>query len=96
MNMYTIPALAFEHEFSNLAWLGSYVDRLMTSTGDTAYGVAYEWNDDANGKWPPVAVLRRRDGQWLRRPVLVTSDLKPSRMRWDSLDLGDEELVNDH
>lgn len=96
MNIYTIPALSFEHQFANLAWVASYVDGLMTSSGDTAYGVVYEWNDDANSKWPPVAVLRRVHGKWFRRPVLVTSSVKPSRMRWACLDLGDEQLVNGH
>lgn len=95
MNIYTIPALAFEHQFSNLAWVGSYVDRLMISNGDTAYGVVYEWDDDANSDRPPVAVLRRQDGKWLRRPVLVTAN-KRNHIRWKSLDLGHEEPVNDH
>lgn len=96
MKTYTIPALAFEHEFADLAWVGSYVDRLMTSNGETAYGVVYEWDDDANTGWPPVAVLRRRDGKWFRRPVLVTARVKQNRIRWNGLDLGDEELVNGH
>lgn len=96
MKTYTIPALAFEHEFTNLAWVGSYVDRLMTSNEDTAYGVVYEWDEDGNSKWPPVAVLRRRDGNWFRRPVLVTARVKAKRMCWNGLDLGEEEPVNGH
>ena len=42
MKTYTIPALAFENEFTNLDWIGSYVDGLMASQEETAYGVIYE------------------------------------------------------
>jgi hypothetical protein len=93
MKTYTIPALAFENEFTNLDWIGTYVDGLMASQGETAYGVIYEWDDDSSSKWPPVAVLRRRDGKWFRRPVLLSGRLRGNKVRWNGLTLGDEESM---
>jgi len=93
---YSIPALSFENNFSDLAWVGSYVDGLMASSGDTSYGVIYEWDDDALVDWPPVAVLRRCDGKWLRRLVLVTASRGRGGINWNGLDLGEEEHVNGH
>lgn len=72
MSVYTIPALAFEHEWANLVFVGSYVDGLIERTGDLDYAIVYEWDDNGPGDWPPVAVLARLDGKWWRREVLVT------------------------
>lgn len=72
MSFYSIPAMTMENEFTNLSWVGKYVDGLIEKTGDLDYAIVYEWDEDGPGKWPPVAVLARLDGRWWRRPVVVT------------------------
>lgn len=72
MTSYSIPAMTMENEFSDLAWVGRYVDDLVKRTGDLDYCIVYEWGEDGPAKWPPVAVLVRLDGRWWRREVLVT------------------------
>lgn len=96
MSSYTIPALTFEHEFADLAWLGKYVDGLVAFRGDPNYAVVHEWEDDAVSTWPPVAVLVRRGGLWFRRRVLVTARGYAKSPNILDLNLADEELVNDH
>lgn len=93
MSCYSIPALTFENEFANLTWLGQYVDKLVTSTGDQDYAVVYEWDDEGPGDWPPVAVLLRVDGQWHRRLVLVTVERAKDGACRFGLELAD---VNGH
>jgi len=97
VSTYTIAELSFDNEFGDLAWVGKYVDSLMKSTGEAAYGVVYEWEDDNADRWPPYAVLTRRDGQWFRRRVLVSAKVKGTRLHFGGkLRLGEEELVNGH
>jgi len=72
MSCYSIPAMTMENEFSDLAWVGRYVDGLVKRTGNLDYAIVYEWDENGPGDWPPVAVLARLDGRWWRRPVLVT------------------------
>ena len=96
MSRYTIPALSFANEFADLAWLGKYVDLLVASRGDANYAVVHEWEDDLVNRWPPVAVLVRRGGQWFRRRVLVDPKRWPNGYTATYLNLADEELVNDH
>jgi len=72
MSYYSIPAMTMENEFSDLAWVGRYVDGLVKRTGDLDYAIVYEWDENGPGNWPPVAVLARLDGRWWRRSVLVT------------------------
>lgn len=69
---YTIPAMNAESEFKNLEFLGKYADQLVTTTGDEDYGIAYDWGPHGPGPFPPLAVLYRVDGAWVRRDVLVT------------------------
>ena len=96
MSVYTIPALSFANEFVDLARLGQYVDRLVASTGDPDYAVVHEWEDDDQDRWPPVAVLVRRDGRWFRRLVLLSASRPYKQYRRSRLDLGPEEPVNGH
>lgn len=72
MSIYTIPAMSLQNEFTDLTWLGKYVDNLVATTGDRDYAVAYEWGEHGPGDWPPLAVLFRVDADWVRRDVLVT------------------------
>lgn len=73
MSCYSIPALTMKNEFSDLVWVGRYVDDLVQRTGDLDYSIVYEWDHNGPGAWPPVAALVRLDGKWWRREVLVTS-----------------------
>jgi hypothetical protein len=72
MSCYSIPAMTMQNEFSNLVWVGRYVDGLIDRTKDLDYGIVYEWGVEGPGDWPPIAVLTRVDGQWSRRETLVT------------------------
>lgn len=90
MTIYTVPAMAMTNEFADLAFVASYVDRLMASTGDIDYGVVFEWDDDGPvpGR-PPIAFLTRRKGGWKRSFVLRT---RPGNDNWS---LAEPEDVND-
>ena len=72
MSIYSIPAMSLGGQFSDLDFLAKYVDQLVVSTGDRDYSVVYDWGDQVPGPYPPLAVLYRVDGQWLRRETLVT------------------------
>jgi hypothetical protein len=67
---YSLPALTMDNEFEDLVWLGNYIESLVKSTGDLAYCIVYEWDDDEGPHtWPPVAVLAWLNGRWWRRPI---------------------------
>lgn len=90
MTIYTVPAMTMENEFSDLAFVASYVDQLMASTGDIDYGVVLEWDDYGPGpRRLPRAFLTRQKGGWKRSAVLRT------RPGHDWI-LGEPEDVNDH
>lgn len=72
MSCYSIPAMTMENQFASLTLLARYVDDLVKRTGDADYATVYEWGLDGPGDWPPIAVLVRVDGQWVRRKTLVT------------------------
>lgn len=95
MSVYTVPAITLENEFTDLVFVGRYVDSLMASTGDPDYGVVVEWDD--NGPAPgsvPVAFLTRRPGGWKRSVVLHKEcNARHGKCDWK---LGDPEDVNDH
>jgi hypothetical protein len=95
MICYTIPSMSIDAEFSDLNFVGRYVDRLIESTGDSDYAIVYEWRDDGPTTWPPIAVLVRRDGRWVRRRV-ISSGKKGTAHRNLQLELGPEEDVNGH
>lgn len=90
MTIYTVPAMTMENEFSDLAFVASYVDQLMASTGDIDYGVVLEWDDYGPGprRLPRAFLTRQKDG-WKRSAVLRTT---PGH-DWI---LGEPEDVNDH
>lgn len=91
MMIYTVPAMSFENEFTDLAFVARYVDQMVEATGDPDYGVVFEWNE--HGPVPgrlPVAFLTRRKGGWKRSLVLKT---EPGDGDWT---LGEPEDVNDH
>lgn len=96
MSCYSIPAMSMENEFANLTWLGKYVDNLVNSTGDQDYATAYEWGDEGPGNWPPLAVLFRRDGQWIRKGVLVSIMQKPDGTCHFDWEVAESEAVNAH
>lgn len=93
MSCYSIPAMTMTNEFSNLEWVGRYVDDLVKRTGDNDYAIVYEWDDNGPGGWPPVAVLARLDGRWWRREILVTVKRKKDGSCQFDLDVSD---VNGH
>lgn len=95
MTCYTIPAMSIDAEFVDLGFVGRYVDSLVESTGDTDYGIVYEWRDEGHTSWPPVAVLVRLDGRWIRRAVIASGRRGLAHRKFD-LTLGPEEDVNDH
>lgn len=72
MSIYSIPAMSSENEFTDLTWLGKYVDNLVKNSGDQDYAVVYEWGPHGPGDWPPLAVLLRIEGEWVRRDVQVS------------------------
>lgn len=78
MSIYSIRALTMENEFTDLVFVGKYVDDLVKRTGDLGYSIVYEWGDDGPGDWPPVAVLARLDGRWWRRQIPATGKRVPS------------------
>jgi hypothetical protein len=91
MSRYSIPAMSLNNEFSDLNFVAKYVDQLVSTTGDSDYGVVFEWDD--NGPvpgGPPVAFLTRRKGGWKRS---VVSRYGPGTDDWE---LGNPEDVNDH
>jgi len=99
MIFYIIPAMSFENRFEDLDFVARYVDGLLKSTGDSDYGVVYEWCDSGPPGWPPIAVLHREGGQWLRRRVLVSA--KSGNVAWKKfgqfrLHLAEPEIVNGH
>lgn len=74
---YTIPAMNLENEFSDLDFVGKYVDQLLLSTGDESYATVYEWGPHGPGPYPPAAIRYRVDGAWDRRGVSVSIVRKP-------------------
>jgi len=78
MSIYSIPAMSLGGQFPDLDFLAKYVDQLMLSTGDRDYGVVYEWGPHGPSDYPPLAVLYRVDGNWIRRDVLVTIHRLPN------------------
>lgn len=78
MSIYSIPAMSLGGQFSDLDFLAKYVDQLLLSTGDRDYGVVYDWGDQTPGPYPPLAVLYRVDGNWIRREALVTINRLPN------------------
>jgi hypothetical protein len=78
MTIYSIPAMSLANEFSDLDFLAKYVDQLVASTGDRDYAVVHEWGDQKPGPFPPLAVLYRIAGEWVRRDVLVTIKQLPN------------------
>lgn len=72
MSCYSIPAMSVRMEFGSLDYLAKYVDHMVATTGDTDYSVVHEWGEHGPGPYPPLAVLYRIEGQWVRRDVLVT------------------------
>jgi hypothetical protein len=89
MTSFTVPALTFEHEFSDLVFVGRYVDDLIERTSDLDYAIVFEWDHDGPGEWPPVAVLARLNGKWWRRQVLVSGERGKPHQDY-RFDLGDE------
>jgi hypothetical protein len=71
MTCFSIPAMSHENEFTDLVWLGLYVDKLVESSGDNSYAIVYEWDGDSPGDGPLVAVLARLGGRWSRRVLPV-------------------------
>jgi len=59
--IYSIPALTFDNEFTDLAFVGNYVDSLIPI--DPEYATVYQWNGDEM-KGPPDVVLRRVGSTW--------------------------------
>jgi hypothetical protein len=94
MSIYSIPAMSLGGEFSDLDFLAKYVDQLLLSTGDRDYGVVYDWGNQKPGPYPPLAVLYRVDGNWIRREALVTIKRLPNGRREYSWTV--EGDVNDH
>lgn len=78
MSIYSIPAMSLGGQFSDLDFLAKYVDQLMLNTGDADYGVVYEWGPHGPSPHPPLAVLYRVEGSWVRRHVLVTINRLPN------------------
>lgn len=72
MSIYSIPAMSLENEFTDLNWLAKYVDNLVKNTGDQKYAEVYEWGPHGPGDWPPLAVLSRIEGEWVKRDVQVS------------------------
>lgn len=72
MTSYSIPALSGDNEFFDLGFVAQYVDNLVASSGDKDYAVVCEWGEHGPGDWPPLAVLLRVEGDWVRLDVLVT------------------------
>jgi hypothetical protein len=75
--IYNIPELGFENEFTDLDFLGKYVDSLVKKTGNMDYAVVHEWQDhsalnDPDDVPPPDAVLLRISNSWVRRLVVAT------------------------
>jgi len=68
MTSYSIPAMTMENEFSDLVYVGNYVDELIKKLGND-YAIVYEWDERGPGEWSPVAVLARVNGRWSRRLV---------------------------
>lgn len=89
MSCYSIPAMTMENDFSDLVFVGRYIDGLLERTGDLDYAIVYEWDENGPGDWPPVAVLARLNGKWWRREVLVSaSRTKTGACKFD-LDLAE-------
>jgi hypothetical protein len=65
--IYSIPALTFDNEFTDLSFVGNYVDSLISI--DPEYATVYQWNGDEM-KGPPDVVLRRVGSAW-EKPSLV-------------------------
>lgn len=61
MTVYSIPALTMENEFTDLAWLGGYVDSLVKHSSE--YATVYQWNGDFP-EGPPDVVLLRVGATW--------------------------------
>lgn len=93
MSCYSIRALSMSNEFTNLVFVGKYVDDLVKRTGDVDYSVVYEWGENGPGDWPPVAVLARLNGKWWRRAVLVTGKYGSGKF---DLELAESVPVNAH
>lgn len=75
--IYNIPELGSENEFTDLKFLGKYVDSLVKQTGNIDYAVVYGWRNDqalANplDVPPPDTVLLRIAHDWVRRQVVAT------------------------
>lgn len=83
--IYSLPALSNDNEFTDLAFVGRYVDGLFADTGNRDYLVVYEWDDESQvidddddaesvdvTDNPPDAVLLRIDGKWERQRVKST------------------------
>lgn len=73
MTYFSIRGMSHENEFTDLVWLGHYVDKLVESTGDNEYAIVYEWGDYGPGEGPLVAVLARLGGRWSRRVLPALS-----------------------
>lgn len=59
--IYSIPAMTMENEFTDLDFVGRYVDALIPS--DPEYATVYQWNGDEI-KGPPDVVLVRVGSTW--------------------------------
>lgn len=81
MISYSVPEMAMENEFYDLVMLGKLVDTLLKS-GNEDYGFVYEWRDGPDSGHPPVAVLFRKQGKWVRHVTMVTSWRKDDHYRF--------------
>lgn len=75
--LYILSELGADERFADLATLGRRADELIGESGDVTQGVAYEWADataldDEENVPPPMAMLTRVDGRWVRREVIAT------------------------
>lgn len=61
MMVYSIPALTMENEFTDLVWLGGYVDSLVKISPE--YATVHQWNGDSM-EGPPDVVLLRVGSIW--------------------------------
>jgi hypothetical protein len=78
MSSYSIPAMSLTNEFLDLNFVAKHVDQLLATTGDQDYAVVYEWGTHGSGPYPPLAVLYRVQGEWVRREVSVTIRRSPN------------------
>ncbi len=71
MKSYSIPAMSFQNEFADLAWVGSYVDSLVASTNDQDYRIVFEWGSAGPGDYPPRKAWRRIANGWEQLAIVL-------------------------